>query len=232
MIDWPRIDTVLLDMDGTLLDLHFDNHFWLHHLPRRYAEIHGLPADEARARLIARFEAERGTLNWYCLQYWARELDLDIVALKREVQHLIAERPWVREFLGGLRAAGKRVILITNAHRDSLNLKMEHADITPWFDRMFTAHDFGHPKETQAFWHALHTREPFDPARTLFVDDTPSVLEAAHRYGIAHLLTLLQPDSQGPMRRREEQHYPGIHHFDEVLPALNALRQDHAGKPA
>jgi len=225
MIDWNAIDTVLLDMDGTLLDLRFDNHFWLHHLPRRYAEIHGHDADEARARLIARFEAEKGTLNWYCLEYWARELQVDIVALKHEVDHLIAERPFVREFLTGLKARGMRVILITNAHRDSLNLKMARADLTPWFDRTLSAHDFGHPKETQAFWHALHALEGFNPARTLFIDDTPSVLEAAHHYGIAHLLTLLQPDSGSPMRAREDLHYPGIHHFDELLPALHRTQE-------
>ncbi|HBT55971.1 MAG TPA: haloacid dehalogenase, partial [Pseudomonas sp.] len=33
MLNWNAIDTVLLDMDGTLLDLHFDNHFWLEHMP-------------------------------------------------------------------------------------------------------------------------------------------------------------------------------------------------------
>ena len=41
-LPWSDIDTVLLDMDGTLLDLHFDNHFWLEHLPQRYAELHGV----------------------------------------------------------------------------------------------------------------------------------------------------------------------------------------------
>ena len=40
--DWENIETVLLDMDGTLLDLHFDNHFWLQHVPVCYAEKHGL----------------------------------------------------------------------------------------------------------------------------------------------------------------------------------------------
>ena len=48
MIDWDDIDTVLLDMDGTLLDLHFDNFFWMHYMPRRYAEIH--QRDEADSR--------------------------------------------------------------------------------------------------------------------------------------------------------------------------------------
>jgi putative hydrolase of the HAD superfamily len=41
-IDWSRIDTVLLDMDGTLLDLRFDNWFWQELIPSRYAAAHGL----------------------------------------------------------------------------------------------------------------------------------------------------------------------------------------------
>ena len=48
MLDWNNISTVLLDMDGTLLDLHFDNYFWQHHVPVRYAEKHKLELDDAR----------------------------------------------------------------------------------------------------------------------------------------------------------------------------------------
>ena len=28
-----NVDLVLLDMDGTLLDLHYDSHFWLDYVP-------------------------------------------------------------------------------------------------------------------------------------------------------------------------------------------------------
>ena len=40
LIDWEEIDTILLDMDGTLLDLNYDLHFWLEHLPLIYASQH------------------------------------------------------------------------------------------------------------------------------------------------------------------------------------------------
>jgi hypothetical protein len=61
-------------MDGTLLDLRFDNFFWQELIPSRYAALHGLPHEEAVAVLTPRFEAARGTLEWYCLDHWSREL--------------------------------------------------------------------------------------------------------------------------------------------------------------
>ena len=54
MIDWQQIDTVFLDMDGTLLDLNFDNHFWLKHVPLRYSERYQLPLAEAQAEIERR----------------------------------------------------------------------------------------------------------------------------------------------------------------------------------
>ena len=130
---WNAIDTVLLDMDGTLLDLHFDNHFWLQHLPQRYAELHGVSRALAEAELLPLFREHAGTLNWYCTDFWSRELNLSIRDLKREVAHLIALRPDADTFIQALRTAGKQVVMITNAHRDSLSLKLERIELAPYF---------------------------------------------------------------------------------------------------
>jgi len=215
-LDWNDIDTVLLDMDGTLLDLHYDNHFWLQHLPRRYAERHATTENAARERLLDLFTAQRGTLNWYCVDYWSDQLDLDIAALKRETQHLIAIRPHVEEFLQRLHNSPRAVVLVTNAHRASLHLKLERTGIDRWFDKIISSHDFRAPKEDQHFWQQLQLHHRFDRERTLLIDDSAPVLASAHRYGIKHLLTLLQPDSS--QARREHTDYPGIHHFDEIMP--------------
>lgn len=214
-MDWQTIDTVLLDMDGTLLDLHFDSHFWLEHLPRRYVELHQL--DEASQReLQARIVGEQGTLDWYSLAYWSRELDVDVVELKREVQHLIGLRGDALDFLQWLKNAHPRVVLATNADRASLGLKLPLTGLEPYLDAIVSSQDVGAAKEDQAFWHALQAREPFDPARTLFIDDNPRVLQSAQTYGIRHLLGIKRPDSQRP--ERELQEFIALDRFAEIFP--------------
>jgi HAD superfamily hydrolase (TIGR01509 family) len=215
---WNAIDTVLLDMDGTLLDLHFDNHFWLQHLPQRYAELHGISREQAEAELLPLFREHAGQLNWYCTDFWSRELKLSVRELKREVAHLIALRPDADTFLAALRGAGKRVALITNAHRDSLSLKLERIELAPFFDRLISSHDYGYPKEDQQFWHALQADFAFDPARSLFIDDSLPILRSARTFGVGHLLAVRQPDSQAGPKDSEE--FAAVDDYRELLPGL------------
>ena len=203
-LPWRDIDTVLLDMDGTLLDLHFDNHFWLEHLPKRYAQVHGISLAMAQLELVPLFEKNAGTLNWYCTDFWSTELNLPVKDLKVEIAHLIALRPDAETFLAAIKQAGKRVIMITNAHRDSLSLKMERLELAPYFERLISSHDYGYPKEHPQFWDALQADIEFDPARSLFIDDTLPILRSAGRYGIGYLLAVSEPDSRKGPKDTEE----------------------------
>lgn len=215
-LPWNQIESVLLDMDGTLLDLHFDNHFWREHVPLRFAERYGLELDAAKDALFPRFKSVEGRMEWYCVDYWSRQLDLDIAALKAEVDHLIAVHPYVIDFLDRVRASGKRIALVTNAHQKALDLKMRRTQLGGHFDALICAHDYGKPKEHPSFWDWLRMREPFQPESTLFIDDSLPVLHSAQGYGIRHLLCIRQPDSQGPMRDITE--FPAITCFDEIMP--------------
>jgi HAD superfamily hydrolase (TIGR01509 family) len=216
MIDWQAIDTVLLDMDGTLLDLHYDNFFWTQHLPRRYIEIHGGDPDRVTEQLMNRMMAEKGSLNWYCLDYWSDQLKVDIVALKREVAHLIAPHPSTKAFLDALSASHCETWLVTNAHQGSLDLKLEHTDLGQQISKIISSHQFGKPKEDPEFWRQLQRHWHFDPERSLLVDDTASVLDAAAKFGVRHLLTLRQPDSK--QAARDLLTYPAVLSFAEILP--------------
>lgn len=215
MMEWRNISSVFLDMDGTLLDLNFDNHFWKEFVPLRYAEQHGLTVEEAKARLVPRFRATEGRLEWYCLDYWSEQLSLDIAGMKAEIAGLIAVLPHVAEFLDYVRGLGKRLVLVTNAHPKSLGLKMERTCLHALFDNIVSSHSLGHPKENPVFWESLRGVEPYDPRRTLMVDDSLSVLRSARQYGIAHLVAIRKNDSR--QQPRDITEFPAIHDFRELM---------------
>lgn len=216
MLDWNEIDTVFLDMDGTLLDLHYDNYFWLHHLPKRYAEMKSLTEEQARDYLGEFFHSLKGTLNWYCFDYWAELLSIDLLSLKHEVKDKIAFRPHAQTFLQLLAEAHYRVILVTNSHRAGVEIKMQCTNLGDYIDEIHTSHDFGVPKEDPVFWQKLNQVLPFDPKKTVFFDDNEDVLYSAQQAGLVHLINIEQPDSQGAMR--QESQFPLLKSFLDILP--------------
>ena len=216
MLDWSQIDTVLLDMDGTLLDLHFDSYFWQQHLPYRYAQIKAIDPLLAQQSIHRQTQSIRGSLNWYCTDYWSRTLGVDVVALKKEVRHKVATRPQCHSFLEALRQSGKDVVMVTNAHHDSLNLKMEITGIADKFDRLITVHEFRRPKEDPLCWQEVRSIHPFDPNRTLLIDDNLNALESAASYGIAFVLAIFKPDSRAPAQSVGE--FNAIHDFSDIMP--------------
>ncbi|HME39443.1 MAG TPA: GMP/IMP nucleotidase [Steroidobacteraceae bacterium] len=197
-LDWSAIDTVLLDMDGTLLDLRFDNWFWQELIPRRYAAANGLELEATQGLLAPKFSGVKGTLQWYCIEYWSRELQLDIGGIKREALAQVGFLPGAEQFLLKLKQSGKRRVLVTNAHPETLGLKNEQVALTQYFDACYSAHPFAAPKEAAAFWPRLAAEERFQPKRTLFVDDSLAVLNAARDYGIGWLRAVRCPDSGRP----------------------------------
>ncbi|WNC68971.1 GMP/IMP nucleotidase [Thalassotalea nanhaiensis] len=215
MFDWSKIHTVLLDMDGTLLDLHFDNHFWMEHLPKRYANHAQISLEQAHVYLKSRYEQVEGTISWYCLDYWAEQIQMPITELKREVQHLIKLRDDAHDFLVALKNSGREVILVTNAHPDSLSLKIERTQLHEYFDQLISCHQFGVTKESQLLWQRLQQHIGFDNENTLFVDDSINILDSAKNFGIKHLLAVANPDSK--QANREITEYPAITDYSVLL---------------
>ena len=214
--EWDHYDTVLLDMDGTLLDLRFDNFFWQELIPARYAALHDMPHEEAVAVLEPRFAAARGTLEWYCIDHWSRELGLDVAALKREAEDHIDFLPDVPDFLLAVRALRKRLVLVTNAHRGTLSIKLARTGLARYLDAIHSSHDLGLPKEHADFWGRLQAIEPFDAARTVLVDDSLPVLRSAHDYGMGRVIAILRPDSSRPAAAAGDFH--GVESVTELLP--------------
>ena len=215
-IDWSQIDTVLLDMDGTLLDRHFDDHFWLEHVPMRYAEKNGLDKNAARELLLRMFRSQENTLNWTNLDYWSDRLGLDIPVLKEELDHLIAVHPFVTEFLLFLRRQQKGIHLVTNAHGKTLDLKLRRTKIGAYFDGIVSSHDLGLPKEDPAFWGKLQAQLPFDPERTMLGEDSETNLGTAQMFGIRYLIHVGRYSSQSATVT--SQKFSTISYFSELLP--------------
>lgn len=216
MLNWQDIDSVLLDMDGTLLDLHFDNYFWLEYVPQQYAEKHAIELDQAKQQLFTRYKAIEGSMQWYCVDHWTDQLGLDIATLKSEIKHKIRILPHVEDFLQQAHNSDKRFYLVTNAHRKSLQLKLSETGIGEYFDGIECTHDYGMPKEDLNFWPRLQSRLGFDKNRSLLIDDSLAVLKTAESYGIKHLLSIHQPDSQAPAR--DPEHFNALSDFSQILP--------------
>ena len=221
IIDWQTIDTVILDMDGTVLDLHFDNVFWMQHLPALFADHNGLPREQGLGELLMRFQHHQGQLNWYCTDFWSEQAGFDIVPHKNDLKHLIRERADAFAFLAAVKKSGRRLILATNAHRSSLELKLSVKTFAHYFDAMVSSHDYGHPKEDQAFWQQLCEQQNINPAHSIFVDDSEAVLDSAAQFGIRDCICVSTPDSEKSARKRLR--YPAIDQFAElgVIPALS-----------
>jgi putative hydrolase of the HAD superfamily len=196
-----HIRTLLLDLDGTLLDLAFDTHFWLEVVPAYYGARRGMTAEQAlREEIGPRLRDVEGTLNWYSLDYWSKALELDLSAIKCEHDDRIAWLPGAREFLARQRKAGRRLVLATNSHTETLRIKDEKAGIRAHLDALYSSTQFGAPKEYAEFWLRLRAVEPFDPAYTAFIDDNPKVLKAARAAGIDCVIAVTYPDSSRPPR--------------------------------
>lgn len=209
---------VLLDMDGTLLDLAFDDRVWNHALPAALAARDATPLATARARVADTLATARGTLAWYCLDHWERVFGVSVHALEVAEQAHIDVRQGTREFLDFLAARDLPVILATNAHPQSLARKMARTGLAGYFRAIVSSHDIGAPKELPAFWQGLRARVPFDPANALFVDDSAPVLRAARAAGIRHIFGVRTPSSAGGPRSFDE--FASVEALAELIPWL------------
>lgn len=201
-IDWQSIDYILLDMDGTLLDLHFDNYFWKNTVIEQYAKKHDLTLKECEQQLNVRFQAHEGHLNWYCLDFWRDELSLNIIELKQSINHKIAFLPGALQFLEKLQTLPVKVIMTTNAHRDSIKIKDEQTNVTKWFDKIISAHDFGFSKEHPEFWHHLETTLCTNLNNCIFIDDSLPICQKAKQMGVKQVFSILKPDSTQPNKTK------------------------------
>jgi putative hydrolase of the HAD superfamily len=216
IIPLDEIKYVLLDMDGTLLDKYFDDYFWEHLLPEKYAEKKNITFGTAKKELLAKYKTHEGTLNWTDIDFWSREVDIDIPALKEQIKHLIEVHPHVEDFLKMLKRRKKKVFLVTNAHYKVLDIKLKKTRIGRYFDATVTSFEIGYPKEMQEFWEKAAKRLGFKKEHTLFIDDTKAVLKAAKEFGIKYILYKSYSSSRAEKGSSPE--FSALEDFKELIP--------------
>ncbi len=215
-LPFEDIHYVLLDMDGTLLDKYFDDFFWEHLVPEKYAIKHHMTFGKAKEELMKKYKVHEGTLNWTDLDFWSQQLNLDIPALKEQIKHLIEVHPHVEEFLKLMNHMKKKVFLVTNAHYKSIDLKFRKTEIGKYFDSVLSSFDAGSPKEYLKFWSAAEKRLGFDKQQTLFIDDTEEILRTARDYGIKYILYKARSNSK--VKPNSSDEFMHILDFDELIP--------------
>jgi putative hydrolase of the HAD superfamily len=212
---WEDIDTVLLDMDGTLLDKHFDDYFWEQYVPEHYSLKHDISIEEAKKQLLSLYKSVENTLDWSNLDYWSDRLDMDMPDLKLRVNFLIGVHPYVTNFLQHCRFLEKTVILVTNAHSKTLQIKLDKTAIGGLFDHLVCSQEIGYAKEEPQFWAELVNRLQFDKQRSLLADDTEKVLRTAQEFGIGQLIFVARPSSRGPLNFSRD--FPSIEYFRDLI---------------
>ena len=193
-----QCETLMLDMDGTILDLSYDSHIWLKIIPEKLAEKRDIPISAAISLMNEHVIRMKNTLEWYCIDNWSKLLDIDVLEIHKAEKGRIRYLPGAKSFLQEISNSSIRIILVSNSHRDTLNLKLNETDFGDYFEAIYISHDFVYPKENPLFWRELMKKESFKKNKTVFVDDNQSVLESASIFGIKSLIQILNPDSQRP----------------------------------
>ncbi|RZG87780.1 HAD-IA family hydrolase [Acinetobacter venetianus] len=220
--DLQQQPIAMFDMDGTLLDLAFDDFIWNHCLPERHAQIHQCSLEQSQQTLFQFYQQHKHTLSWYSSAYWTAKVGVDVLQLQYEHREKIAARAGCHQLLERLKAKGYRCWLLTNADQAGLQLKLENVELSPYFELMISSEELGHAKEDVGFWQNLQQLHPFDPAKAVFIDDTVAVLKGAEAFGISKLVSILQPSSSKPSRNVNELPYPALNHLTELFDYLES----------
>jgi putative hydrolase of the HAD superfamily len=204
-MDIRDYQTVLLDLDGTLLDLSFDDQFWTERVVSAYAAEQAIDFDEAFAYVLRLMTAQAGQLSWYDFDHWQRALAIDLESLQSQSADRVRTRPGTIEFLEYLQRTGAHVILATNAHPKVLDFKFEALQrqapkFVDYFDEIISSHAIGFPKESVSFWQEMHRKIAFDPGLSVLIDDNLAVLAQARLFGVKGLIGITQPNLDLPPR--------------------------------
>lgn len=215
----------MFDMDGTLLDLAYDDLIWNHKLPERHAAMNACTLEQSHATLHDFYENHKHTLSWYSSSFWTSKVGVNTLALQYDYKKNIQPRSGCFELLEILKQRGYKCWIVTNADCAGLKLKLENINLRPYFEVIVSSEEIGHAKEFIEFWQILQNMHPFNPKNVVLIDDTAKVLNGAALFGIESLITISQPSSNKVAKNALELEYPAINDLTELVEILEQHSQ-------
>lgn len=184
----------LIDLDGVILDTSYDNYFWQKHIPRVYAKNKDIDDKDAIKVTHSLFNYKKNTKDWYDVIYWSNILDIDIISEKKKSENmsLIKLNEGSLDILERLKDMNKKLFLITNAHRLTLEVKLSKFDLSKYFTDLVCSHELGYVKEDIQFWHLLRNRLKIDYNDSVLIEDTFDNIISAHHAGIKSFIYINQ----------------------------------------
>ncbi len=215
-IDWSAIDTVLLDMDGTLIDRHHEDMFWHGILPKAYARKNKMTLKQAEDFLFKLY-ASKGpkSLEWGSAALWEKDLKIGFRSLRRKIVPYIKLHPHTLEFLKFLKRNKKTVYLVTAADPSDVDIEVAHTKIGKYIDEIFTTFDFGATKHYPIFWKRFQKKIKFDSKRTMLAEDNENIARVASKFGIRYVIFKSKASSKKPPKIPKGLFC--VHHFDELI---------------
>lgn len=181
-----EVRVVSLDMESTLITGAFSEQIWEKDVPRLYAELKGLPLEEARQQVFRQYD-EIGDQRpeWYDVGYWFERLGLpgdwrELPKKRREMCSLYPEVP------GVLKRLDERYPLVVTSNTIREFLEVQISCFEACFHRVFSApSDFGEVKKSPQFYERICASLGVEPGELAHVgDNREHDYEAAKSTGI------------------------------------------------
>ena len=184
MVKLNSTTAILSDLDGVILDLAYDIKFWELWLPEQVANQTNKSVEETKAEIKAEIDIQRGTLNFYDLNYWDDLLNVDCMQIFKEKTERCSYLGGSYEALQRLSTLKNPKYILTNGDPRIQEYKAETQNFLEFFDSIFYSMHVGYPKESKEFWALARHNLNLDFEDTIFIDDDFKVATAAAKAGI------------------------------------------------
>ena len=188
MVKLHSTTAILLDLDGVILNLEYDVKFWQSWLPDHVANQSNRSLEEIKAEIQAEIDIQRGTLNFYDLNYWDNLLNVDCMNIIKEQEEKCSYLEGSYEALQRLSTLKNPMHILTNGDPRAQEYKAETQNFLEFFDSIFYSMHAGYSKEEKEFWALARHNLNLDFEDAIFIDDDFKVITAAAKAGIKQVI--------------------------------------------